>query len=83
MTPTCPNCGNVWNLAGIEVRGMYDGVAIWWCQQCQHRWPRFPVGTRLHDQAVRWLADHPDVGLKIPIPDPDPDPDQQGIVSDV
>lgn len=26
---------------GIEVRGLYDGVLIWKCPDCDHMWPRF------------------------------------------
>lgn len=39
--PTCPSCG-AGDPAGVEVRGVYDGVLFWQCQQCGtpfHRWP--------------------------------------------
>jgi hypothetical protein len=29
---------------GIEVRGVYDGVLVWQCIDCNHMWPRFPKG---------------------------------------
>jgi hypothetical protein len=28
-------------LIGIEVRGVYDGVLLWECPDCQKRWRRF------------------------------------------
>lgn len=40
---------------GIEVQGVYDGVLIWKCQDCEHMWPRFlggdPYWERLHNKA--------------------------------
>ena len=45
ISPVCPNgCGKApW---GVEIRGLYDGVAYWWCMTCGARWHRWPEGTR-------------------------------------
>lgn len=55
--PPCPNCGSTsrYKRAGIEVRGVFDGVLAWWCQECDHAWPRFPVGP-LHDAGLEAVA---------------------------
>jgi hypothetical protein len=39
---------------GIEVRGVYDGVLIWKCENCFHMWPRFSQENweRLHNKAL-------------------------------
>ena len=39
---------------GIEVRGVYDGILIWKCPDCNHMWPRFGKGTTqmLHTKAM-------------------------------
>lgn len=40
---------------GIEVRGVYDGILIWKCPDCNHMWPRFPneaYWERLHKKAL-------------------------------
>ena len=39
---------------GIEVRGVYDGVLIWKCEDCNHQWPRFSREgwERLHVKAL-------------------------------
>jgi len=48
---------------GYEVSGIYDGILIWGCEDCGHKWPRFAPDaqsgySRLHDKAVeiieRW-----------------------------
>lgn len=53
---TC--CGN--HMTGIELRGIYDGVAYWHCPSCQrnvHRWPvGYPVRQRVEDYARRTRA---------------------------
>jgi hypothetical protein len=33
-------------LIGVEVRGIYDGVAYWHCPLCDIVWHRFPPGDR-------------------------------------
>lgn len=43
-------------LIGMEVRGVYDGVLIWYCPDCGHKWPRFADGKR-HDAAVKIIAE--------------------------
>lgn len=54
----CPNCGAkeegdaFFYFTGIEIRGVYDGVLIWECVLCKHRWPRFRPPGRLYDYAV-------------------------------
>ena len=41
--PNCPACGygQPW---GIQVQGHYDGILLWQCPSCAHRWPRFDKG---------------------------------------
>jgi hypothetical protein len=64
--PPCPWPHDVTNpesmLTGHEVPGVYDGVLFWRCAHCKACWPRFGAYTnpRLHDAAVRYLAEHPD-----------------------
>jgi hypothetical protein len=29
-------------LIGVEIQGLYDGVAYWKCPDCGHEWERFP-----------------------------------------
>lgn len=56
VTQACPFCGkeegDYFAFTGIEVRGIYDGVLIWECGVCKHRWPRFNPPGRLYDYAV-------------------------------
>lgn len=42
---------------GIEVRGVYDGVLIWKCADCNHMWPRFSEENweRLHKKALETI----------------------------
>lgn len=56
--PTCPACGACGGdgLTGIEVLGEYDGVLIWQCGECGHRWPRFAASDPLHARAAAVLA---------------------------
>ena len=38
---TCPHCGNTTpDIAGHEVRGVYDGVLFWSCDECLRAWSR-------------------------------------------
>ena len=52
--PTCPQCGNSnqKQIHGWEIQGVYDGILIWACQNCGHRWPRFSPPGRLHREAT-------------------------------
>jgi len=61
----CPSCGadfkqevtqkdgSVWTgsrVIGVEIRGLYDGVAYWICPDCKvvwHRWADSPGNARL------------------------------------
>jgi ssDNA-binding Zn-finger/Zn-ribbon topoisomerase 1 len=54
--PNCPKCGygQPWC---IEVRGVYDGGLFWECPSCQHMWPRFPEGTKLHRVALEKITE--------------------------
>lgn len=44
---------------GIEVRGEYDGILIWQCCDCKHRWPRFSQEQweTVYNKAVRIIND--------------------------
>lgn len=44
---------------GIEVRGVYDGVLIWECPYCDHKWPRFSYEQwgNLHEKALNLIAE--------------------------
>lgn len=43
----CPSCGSTDGNArwGHEVRGVYDGVLVWFCAACGHYWPREFTGS--------------------------------------
>lgn len=45
----CPKCGSE-HVVGVEIRGLYDGVAYWRCavDECGEEWHRFPEGSWLH-----------------------------------
>ena len=43
-------------MLGIEVRGVYDGILIWHCKECNERWPRFTEGF-LYERAARYLLE--------------------------
>lgn len=60
----CPSCGEVleyveggityYRTVGVQVRGFYDGVAMWQCPVCRHHWARdFGAGTRRQEIADR------------------------------
>lgn len=49
MAPTCPN-GCDETPVGIEVFGLYDGVAYWKCPACGLSWHRFPAPGRIRDR---------------------------------
>lgn len=40
---TCPDCGSS-EVAGVEVRGVYDGVLYWMCMTCDWAWARWNDG---------------------------------------
>ena len=41
---------------GIEYPGVYDGVLVWLCPDCEHRWPRFAEGP-LYGVALRKIEE--------------------------
>lgn len=41
---------------GLEVRGVYDGVLIWYCPDCDVKWPRFGKPDWRHKEAMRLIA---------------------------
>ena len=41
-------------LMGYDFPGIYDGVLIWACPDCELAWPRFTEG-RLHDKAQEMI----------------------------
>lgn len=49
-TQKCPECGDP-NVAGAEIRGVYDGVLYWTCLGCDARWHRFKIGNPLRVRA--------------------------------
>lgn len=40
---------------GVEVQGVYDGMLFYQCPDCGGRWHRWPVGTRQHAAAIRYV----------------------------
>lgn len=49
----CPSCGATGgDVAGVEVRGVYDGTLFWSCVKCGNRWQRFPEGDWRHDRTA-------------------------------
>lgn len=52
--PPCPQCKGK-DPFGVEIRGVYDGILLWECRYCGHRWPRFPEGTGLHRRATEMI----------------------------
>ena len=58
MSVECPNGCDLQDgtlLLGYEIQGVYDGILIWQCGVCGHRWPRFADGPR-HDKAVEIIG---------------------------
>jgi len=56
----CPHCGaklikpgGFLKTIGVEIQGMYDGVAYWLCPDCRGAWSR--RGTPLTREQVRAL----------------------------
>lgn len=59
MTDACPKCnadfsyevdGKTYSRRiGVEVQGLYDGVAYWKCPDCGHNWQRFQGPGRIND----------------------------------
>lgn len=50
----CPDCGRS-NLAGVEVRNVYDGVLYWLCEQCDYAIPRdFTSAHRLRQLSIEY-----------------------------
>jgi hypothetical protein len=54
----CPDCGLRFQWIPVEHPEVFDGILIWQCQVCGHRWPRFATG-RLHEAALRILREDP------------------------
>lgn len=56
----CPQCGNdnQKTIYGVEIQGVYDGILIWGCQICGHRWPRFEPPGRLFDKGTEIIAEY-------------------------
>jgi hypothetical protein len=52
---TCPNCGESdgQKIVGVELQGVYDGVAYWACMACGNRWHRFDPPGRIYDAVQR------------------------------
>ena len=51
----CPACG-AGDPAGVEVRGVYDGVLFWRCQQCGAPFHRWPEGSPFRERAEPFVA---------------------------
>jgi uncharacterized C2H2 Zn-finger protein len=72
----CPKCHSnfrqEWNdsdgsavvgsrVIGVEIRGLYDGVAYWECPDCRvvwHRWADSPGNRDLRNKIERFWAEH-------------------------
>lgn len=54
----CPECGKA-TVAGVEVRGVYDGVLFWSCIACGARWHRFEEGSALRTRAEPFVEGRP------------------------
>lgn len=52
---TCTNCKVADDFTGIEVPGVYDGVAYWSCNRCGYKWHRFSKDDWRHDSLNRFL----------------------------
>jgi len=42
-------------VAGIEIRGLYDGVAYWTCRICKDSWNRFPSSDRITKEVIHMM----------------------------
>lgn len=64
MADICPRCetdleyeidGHPYSkVAGVEVRGVYDGALYWAHYEC-HAWQRWEPTHRLHDKAQKYI----------------------------
>lgn len=49
---TCPTCrASAETIVGVQVRGVYDGVLWWECDEDGTRWHRWPEGHYLRERA--------------------------------
>lgn len=57
---SCPKChSSSERIAGIEVRGVYDGVLYWQCLECGWAWSRDWTGFgRRGEVAASMVEDH-------------------------
>lgn len=53
----CPKCHAAEPVAGIVVRGLYDGVLFWECLEDGTRWHRWPEGHYLRERAEKAILD--------------------------
>lgn len=45
---TCHKCAAPQaDFIGVEISGVYDGVAYWRCEKCGHEWHRWPKTDRI------------------------------------
>lgn len=44
---TCPKCKST-NVTAVELRGVYDGVCYWLCEDCDKAYHRFPASDYRH-----------------------------------
>lgn len=54
----CPHCTadlSGGRVIGINVQGVYDGILLWCCPDCDGRWHRWPEGTRQRAAAEQYL----------------------------
>ena len=53
----CKECGaGRDHIAGVEVRGIYDGVCYWACISCNAKWHRFEEGDRRRERVESYWA---------------------------
>jgi ribosomal protein L37AE/L43A len=57
--PTCPKCGSLM-IRGHEIRGVYDGVLFWSCDDCRWHWARdwSGFGYRRQQIADEYVANY-------------------------
>ena len=56
MTPNLKHCGQ--DMIGVEVLGLYDGIAFWRCIVCDGWRERFVAGST-HARVHQYVLEHP------------------------
>ncbi len=52
-------------IIGIEIRGVYDGVAYWECPDCDVRWHRWSPGSGYYERIESWVESQRPAGFTV------------------